>query len=207
MRLWTIQEIPFWDRLKSGRRLRANRCLVERGTGGWLQAIPAYDWLADRMDAMIGGRPSKMSLPLWAWQQCNNAANARPDLRSSGYLPRGTQGVRIEFEIDKGDVVLSDFELWHFVMNGHYIADNEEDCDAFDASVAKKWRYSGCWSGKLSSSHRRRIKASWEKIFDLDSVRDEKWHGPSGRDAAAIQATVWFIDIGMVRQVDEFTAR
>lgn len=169
--------------------------------------MPAYDWLADRMDAMIGGRPSPRALPLWVWQQWEGAIRARPDLRSAGHLPQGTKGVRIEIEIDEGAVVLSDFDLWHFVMNGHYIADNEEDSDAFDASVAKKWRYSGYWNADLPPRHRRRIRASWEKIFDLDSVRDADWHGPSGRDKATIQATVWSIDIGMVRRVDEFTSR
>ncbi len=207
MKLWTIQEIHFWNRLKSGRHVRANRRLVERGTGGALQAMPAYDWLADRMDAMIGSRPSPRALPLWAWQQWEGAARARPDLRSAGHLSQGTKGVRIEIEIDDGAVVLSDFDLWHLVMSGHYISDNEEECDAFDASVAKKWRHSGYWNANLPPYHRRRIRASWEKIFDLDSVRDENWFGSAGRDKATIQATVWSIDIGMVRRVDEFIAR
>jgi len=208
LRLWTIQEIPFWNRLKGGRRIRASRRLVERGTGGLLEAMPAYDWLANRMGSMIGDRPSSTALPLWAWQQYSGAARARPDLRSSGHLSRGTKGVRIEFEIDDGAVVLSDFEMWHFVLHGSYIADNEKECDAFDASVAKKWRWSGYWDDKMPARHRRRIKASWEKIFDIDRVwEDEAWLGPSGRDNAAIQATFWLIDIGMVRRVDEFTAR
>ncbi len=206
MRLWTIQEIPFWDRLKGG-RVRANRRLVERGTGGILKAMPAYDWLADRMEAMIGGRPSPSALPLWAWQQHDGAARAMPDLRSSGHLPRGTKGVRIEFEIDDDAVVLSDFGMWHFVLNGWYIADSEKDDDAFDASVAKKWRRS-CWGADLPARHRRRIEASWEKIFDIDCVwDDEGWCGPPGRDERDIQATFWSIEVGMVRRVDEFAAR
>ena len=207
LRLWTVQEIPFWNRLKSGRRLRANRQIVKRGTGGCLEAIPAYDWLATRMDAMIGGRPTPMALPLWAWQQWDGAAQARPDLRSVGHFPRGTRGVRIEMEIDDGAVVLSDFDLWHFVMNGHYIADSEKDDDAFYAKVPKKW-HAGCWNkASMPLRHRRRIEASWEKIFDLDRTWDEDWHGPCGREKQTIQATVWSIDIGMVRRVTEFTAR
>lgn len=208
MRLWTIQEVPFWDRLKGGRRIRANRQLVERGTGGLRNAMPSYDWLADRMEAMIGGRPSPSALPLWAWQQYDGAARARPDLRSSGHLPRGTRGVRVEFEIDEGAVVLSDFHDWHFVLNGWYISDSEDDGDAFDASVAKKWHRGGCWNqDNLPPRHRRRIEASWEKIFDIDRVRDEDWNGPCGRGKRDIQATFWSIDIGMVRRVDEFAAR
>lgn len=170
--------------------------------------MPAYDWLATRMEAMIGGRPSPRALPLWAWQQYDGAARPRPDLRSSGHLPRGTRGIRIEFEIDDSAVVLSDFMDWHFVLNGWYVSDSEEEDDAFDASVAKKWHSGGCWKPNFPPRHRRRIEASWEKIFDLDrACDDEDWRGPSGRDERDIQATFWSIDIGMVRRADEFTAR
>lgn len=207
MRLWIIQDVPFWNRLKSGRRLRANRRLVERGTGGFLEAMPAYDWLAARMETKIGGRPSPRALPLWAWQQYDGAARARPDLRSSSHLPHKTKGVRIELEIESSEVVLSDFNLWHFVMNGWYIADNERDSDAFDASIAKKWQCASYWNAEMPPRHQRRIEASWEKIFDLDRVLDKYWHGPSGRKKRCIQATIWSIDIGMVRRVDEFVSR
>lgn len=111
-------------------------------------------------------------------------------------------------EIDEDEVVLSDFDLWHFVMNGHYIADSEKDDEAFEASVAKKWQYARCWNADLPLRIRRRIEASWEKIFDFDCVwDDEDWHGSSGRDKRDIQATFWSINIGMVRRVDEFSAR
>jgi len=174
-----------------------------------LDVILAYDWLATRMEAMIGGRPPRSALPLWAWWQHDDAARPRPDLRSSGHLPRGTKGVRIEFEIDDSMVVLSDFEMWHFVLNGWYISDSKKDDDAFDASIAKKWRCGGCWNqSSLPPRHRRRIEASWEKIFDIDRVwADKDWHSSSGKDKRDIQATLWSIDVGMVRRVDEFTAR
>jgi len=170
-------------------------------------AMPAYDWLADRMEAMVRHRPHPLALPLWAWRQYDGAVHARPDLRSSGHLPRGAKGVRIEFEIDDDAVVLSDFEMWHFVLNGQYIADDKVDSDAFDASLAKKWRSLGCWNQDLPQRHRRRIEASWEKIFDLDRAWDEDWWGCIGRDERHVQATFWAIDIGMVRKVDKFVSR
>jgi hypothetical protein len=62
--------------------------------------------------------PSASAAPVWAWFQFGGAARVRPDLRRRAHLPPGTPGVRIELSVQENEVLLSDFELWHYVLNG-----------------------------------------------------------------------------------------
>lgn len=202
MKLWTIQHMPFWKRLEVAGRICADAELVK--TTGFCAVDKrmqhAYDWLAAQMDGKIG-RPTPDAMPLWAWLQWSGARR-RPDLRSAGHLSSGEEGVRIEFEIDDRDVVLSDFELWHFALNYGYIANSEEDDEAFDAELAKSGdRYA---VPLPDAAIHEKIVRSWDRIFDLEW--ENHYYHEAG-DERSIQATFWELDLQAVRQVKEFTAR
>jgi hypothetical protein len=55
----------------------------------------------------------------------------RPDLRTSGQAPRGEPGYLLKLDIDEESVLLSDFELWHYVLN-------EWDIQV-DGSTGRNW--------------------------------------------------------------------
>ena len=163
---------------------------------------PAFDWMARRMSQRLGPPPPN-GRPLWAWQVWS-AATARPDLRSSGHLPRGQRGARIGFVADPARVVLSDFEGWHYVLNHWYLPASSRDERLFAAQVRA--------AGLDHHTHRlipdRRlqshIEASWDRIFRI---------GPSGGRpsrhlaVASTQATFWSLPRASVRSIQWFTAR
>ncbi|MEO1087874.1 MAG: DUF3841 domain-containing protein, partial [Acidobacteriota bacterium] len=107
MKLWTIQTEPAWEFLTRHGYLRCSRSQADG------DLLPAYDWMAEQMRSRIGPPPSsKTTVPLWAWYQFDGIHRRRPDLRTSGFLPPGERGYRIEFTVDDDCVLLSDFELW-----------------------------------------------------------------------------------------------
>ena len=59
--------------------------------------LDAYRWMTKQMEHRIESESETMSLPLWAWYQWDGIERRKPDLRSSGHLPKGQRGVRIEF--------------------------------------------------------------------------------------------------------------
>jgi len=103
------------------------------------------------------------------------------------HLPSGETGVRIELEIDATRILQSDFELWHYVMNGWYLPESLADERAFDARP-----------------DRRRIEPSWRRIFDLARCH-RRYSGP--RAGRSIQGTTWELRPGDVRGAGAFTAR
>ena len=85
---------------------------------------------------------------------------------------------RIGEKPDK-DVLLSDEENWHLVLNDSYIADSEEDFDNF-------------------YNHPSEIEKelSWEKIFDV-SPFENGW----SRKGMFVQATFWELSLSEVVRV------
>jgi hypothetical protein len=183
--LWTVQPKEAWEALqKEG---------VLRGAGR--RAIPefrrAYRWMMEQMGERIPAY--SRGYPVWAWYY------PKPDLRYSGLLPLGTRGVRIEFCVLADRVLLSDFEAWHSVLNGSYLALNEQEDKAFERLLP----------GPLNSYDdlpfdlQERIEKSWERVFDFESLRASDYASLS----RYVQAVIKEIRLEDVRQITPFTAR
>jgi hypothetical protein len=181
MRAWTIQSTEVWTALSSGKTWRA---FDDAAEPSW---EPAYRWMARAMRHRLGAPDARHQMPIWVWCHWRGATRARPDLRACGHLPPGTPGVRIELELDESRLLRSDFELWHYVMNGWYLPSSLADEREFD-----------------ERPDRRRIKSSWQRIFDLG------WHDrryTAGRNAKSIQGVTWELRPDDVRGATNFVAR
>lgn len=198
MILWTIQPLAVWKALRSKGQFQAREVFVDR------HFRPAYRWMRDQMRMRLGPPPSSNSFPLWAWYQWQGASKKRPDLRFSGHLPSGETGVLIEFFAETGEVLLSDFELWHYALNYLYLPSSSGDEAQFDSVLAS---FAANTPSEVANRHRafhQDVRKSWERIFDI------RW---SRRDIASsftrktIQATLWRLDRKQVRKWATFKAR
>ncbi|MEZ5672958.1 MAG: DUF3841 domain-containing protein [Thiotrichaceae bacterium] len=188
MKLWTIQPSPWFEKLLAEGSLSGERKYIDRGF------LPGYAWMVASMERLIGGRPNPDAFPIWAWYQYMDSSQKRPDLRRRGHLPAGTEGVLIEIEKAENEVLLSDFELWHFPLSFHsYIADSEEDDEAFEKLIIQDLK-----AGK------NLIEKSWEKVLDMDYCTP---YAASSREEKRIQATFWTIKKEEIIRVKRFIAR
>lgn len=194
MILWTIQNWEIWEVFQSSGVLRQEPQFVP------IHFVDAYRWMADKMEKHIGPAPASGQFPVWAWYQ-TGFGKRRPDLREGGWLPKGQRGVRIEFEVPGSKVLLSDFVLWHYVLNGGYLAQSEEDYYAFAKVVDQFRQKKGC---PLPLRLSRKIEQSWDRVLDLEWFDEFMTDEP---DHKMIQATLWELRIEAVLRVTEFTAR
>src|ERR1051325_1055844 len=146
MILWTIQTESAWQKAQKCGTLRAD------GRRQWRSFRRAYRWMQSEMSRRIGPPPSGVRYPIWAWLQYESVQKLRPDLRRAGHLPAGSQGVLIEFHASEGAFLLSDFDLWHYVLNRWYLP-------RITSEVI------GVESTQLVSECR--LTRSWEAIFDI----------------------------------------
>lgn len=130
--------------------------------------------------------------PLWAWYRYNGKACPRPDLRRSLHLPRGERGIMLTLLVPTTQVLLSQFEIWHYPLNGWHLSDSEYE----EAELLAAQR-SGQDTWPL-------INASWERIFDLEFGSVAAW-GP--HDERRVQACLPHIRAEWVQEVRHFTAR
>ncbi len=197
MQLWTVQPIEWYEELLKNGIIYGNKNFVEE------DFLEPYHWLMNKMDEKTGKRPFSECYPVWAWFQYNDSKRRKPDLRSSAFLPKGTKGVRIEINKSEKDILLSDFSLWHHVLNYWQISDNEKESEEFDR-LLKFNNIRFIDKEKYTPEIKRKVEKSWDKILDMDYVPE---YSAKPFEKKSIQATFWSLSFDEIVKVEEFTAR
>jgi small-conductance mechanosensitive channel len=194
MKLWTIQPIEVWELLQQQGFYRGAKEYV------YEDFLSSYDWLIGEMEKRLGQRPEQESYPVWAWKHWNGLY-VRPDLRFSGHLEKGTRGVRLEIDIPDEQVVLSEFGKWHYVLNYWYLAETDQDWEAFNKEINKRGLNYFRQKPLPDPYYHQKIVDSWQRIFDIEPKNEDE------RRDLSIQATFWELKLEQVRKVDFFIAR
>lgn len=192
MRLWTIQPETLYEKLQSEKIFHCvpehSELITEFGFG------PAYDWMAEQMCERIGPPPRGVQYPIWAWHTIE-WKHAKPDLRRSEFRGYKTPQVCLDIEVPDKEVLLSNEDMWHMVLNDGYYGDA---CSDEDYEAEEKWLDS------LTTQEQIAVKRqSWKKIFDVFPARESEWdcHGKY------IQATFWSLRLDQVKGVRHFAVK
>lgn len=126
----------------------------------------AYDWMADQMTKRVGPPPSPdIKYPIWGWQQVGSYKKEHhPNYNDCG--GDEDEFVFITANIPNEQVLLSDFMMWHHVLNHCCIPRTKKE----------------------ETDNEKRIIKSWELIFDLNT---QHWSANKIRRNRWIQATFW----------------
>ncbi|KPI56941.1 hypothetical protein IM33_02680 [Clostridioides difficile] len=162
MKFYTIQILEFWNNNKNNKYLLNNYSLILEDF-----EIP-YKWMYSQMIERIPKFDNSM---IWVWPK-------RPDLRCSGYLERGSKGVLLELEINKENVLLWDFDLWHLPL--------------MDITV------------EIYEDEQIEKMVSWQRIFDLELC--SKLNEVNIEDLT-LQGVTSKVPLSNVRLIKEFIAK
>lgn len=139
----------------------------------------SYKWLTSQLNLKIEN-PNNRLCPMWGWFQYGE--KIEPTTKEYDLLEKGTIGYKFTLEIPDNEVVLSDFDLWHFVLNNWPIFEDENKYDE-DLELSTK-----------------EIEKTWNFIFDLN-------FGDQSSDEKYIQANFWEIKPEYVISIEKFKAR
>ena len=117
MRVWTIQPVSLFETLQQQKVLHSD--FNQSQYHDYDDFIQAYAWLADQMTKLIGPAPAGVKVPFWAWHTVD-WKHRKVDLRTTLFRIYPDPMVCLELEVDDEQVLLSDFENWHFVLNNWY---------------------------------------------------------------------------------------
>lgn len=96
--------------------------------------------------------------------------------------------VCIELDIPEHQVLLSDFESWHFVLNNWYYS---------DVTNEKEWRDKNRLFEGMTPKRQRFVKEqSWQRIFNVTPR-----HGEWTKNGESVQACFWYIGKKQIRKV------
>lgn len=204
MRLWTLQHENVLHIVREKGVFRADGRRCDRNF------LESYAWLRQEVRKRVSGATGRPLI--WAWRQ------PKPDLRHSGHLIKGTPGVRIELEIPDERVLLSDFDGWHFRLSSSYLPDSAADMESWHEQDRLRLRALQKENPNITVAELNRridepvmdvIEASWERMFDLDLMREAFCNDEmvSADYEQHIQAVFEYFTEDEIRKVTRFTAR
>jgi hypothetical protein len=158
--------------------------------------LDSYAWMVEQMKQRIGPPVEDAIHPLWAWYR---DYGGRRTAHTSGWrMERGNKLYRLTFEANDADVLLSNFGDWHTVLNSCYLGISIEDYDQFEAEFEDR-----ALSRERAAKKEDVMKASWERIFDLNLVK--VFNGKTQK-AECIQACLWKIELSQVTKVQPYVS-
>lgn len=139
----------------------------------------AYEWLSRQMSKRIGPAPKGVHYPMWAWFKKDGKVGL-PDLRKNRHQGwKGQNMYLLTFEVPERLVLLSDFDLWHYVLMGFMVPLTPEE----------------------RSSQVIDVEETWTRIFDLGNVNE---FNSLGEDT---QASLWEFKKEWLVGVKRFVSR
>jgi hypothetical protein len=204
MLLFTVQPRFVYDQLQRGEpfyaepRKQSDHWLNEGGQS----TLPAYDWLCEQMEQRGLTRPASDVYPVWAWFQWAGPARRCPDLRNSQLKAwaKTERQVLMTLEVPDNEVLLHDYEAWHFALNYWHLArpragaNFERRCQALGLSPYRQ-------KPLPDQALHAELVRSWQAILDLRAARavlDTKVKDQ------IVQATFWRIEPPQLRRAVEF---
>ena len=132
----------------------------------------AYEWMRRQMHKRIPGY--RGSSIWWSWYRIDGITAKKPDLRNRALWHWGTQGeewTRLELDVPSYEVLLSDVDLWPFVLNNWYLAYNEEESERWYKAYPDPKPCS-----QYASSTQSLLEKSWDRIFKFETASfDPDW--------------------------------
>lgn len=200
MKLYTFQPNFIWETIQKDGYFHPfdlfekNESLKEDFTHHWGFA-QSYQWLREQMIKKNISYKNNNSHLIWTWYQWFGDKK-KPDKRYASVFNFYEEPfVMLELEVDENRVCLTDYDLWHYVLNYWYI-ESEEISENF----SQKFNF---YKQKPLKNKKARntLEKSWEKIFDLE---ESKKFMEIDKSQQVIQATLFELFLEDVKKVHYF---
>ena len=176
MLLWSIQHLGAYEELLKTGTLRANEEYMICPD----VFLKPYEWIAAQMNKRIGPPPKGVRFPIWAFYQWEGQRK-RLDMRTHRRWGKaGTPIVLLTIDVPDELVLLSNFDMWHCVLNQSLCPIAEED--------------------DIEEPTQEEIENSWNNIFSIDADAPY-WDTPK-----TTQATFWELRREWVIKAEHFVS-
>lgn len=154
---WTLLERSTWQLLEAEGVLT---CPIDKANDDPIFQ-DAYGWMKDSMASAGILAPEPDLSPWWCWVR-SGENHPEPYIEDAEGLH---DPVVLQLSVPAEQIVLSCFDLWHFVLNKCYVWASELDEQDFDRAMENAEEGSSA-----ALQLQRRMEGSWSAIFELDQT-------------------------------------
>lgn len=193
MELVTFQTLAAYESLINNGYLIADEKYINVKKYG-----AAYDWIVSKMHER--NIPETEKYPLWAWYKCGKFKCPTKNTMLGYFGAEQEVVVKIVFEKNDNEVLLTDYKLYHFLLTNAYLPSNLEDLNAFNKFKEEKGvtdedllayirrdKFSEYRTDNAFNEINRLIHKSYDKVLNLTFDH--------------IQGCVWNIKLNEVKSV------
>lgn len=199
MILYSTQDLSICESIMDGNTHRALRPFVTKDPeiDEWFDR--SYSWMREKMIERIGPAPAQDVYPTWAFYQWWGSDKKKPDLRyrSARMFAERRTCALMTLEIPDDQVLLSDYDGFHFPLNSWYLGDETRGDEIHKFVCENKFHSFEDYPLILQQE----IKDSWNQIFDLDCVPPLLEFDKKDQ---VIQATFWEIKPEYLKEAIRF---
>jgi hypothetical protein len=174
---WTVMERSTWQLLEAHGSLS---CPAEKAEDD-PSFQTAYEWMKSAMASAGLSAPAESLTPWWCWVR--HGADSPMPYRED--LDGLEDPLVLQLSVPSNLVVISCFDLWHFVLNRIYVPDSVEDEAQFDLDIAATEPGSDA-----AVALEARLQKSWSAIFELDQTKVDL----GTFETKSIQGCFWTLD-------------
>lgn len=195
MRLWSIQTEEVYNKLMQNGEVIAQINKSDTLEYGKCQEFTdAYKWLIDQMEKRGIRKPNGYETPWWAWYKINGENKLTSEIE---YLCTPDMKFKLlELEVPDKDVLLSDYNKWHYVINKWWLD---------DSTCEKEWDENMDWFDTLPYCERYKVmECSWQKIFNIEKKTvGDNWD----TNGLYVQAVFWRLKKEYVKNVTDIIGK
>jgi len=178
MVLWTIRSSIELRAFESTETLLTDDSFIDK------DYIGSYDWMANKLLDKVSKPSNHIKYPIWLWKCWDKERSCRPDLRVR-WGKKSEELVLLKVNIPDSLVLLSEYHLWHYVLNKWYLPKDIKDYKNYTNLSFSNKNFT-----QLSNKEKKIIIDSWNNIFNWNTL-DKTFHGNSL--GSSIQAVCWEI--------------
>lgn len=132
----------------------------------------AFEWLKNEMIKQKIGNPKHEMLWAWEYNTPENIKKCEDVIANQiEYYHNQNGGIILTLNKKDNEVLLSDYELWHYPLNYWRIPQSNEDANEWE-ELTKKDEYN-FYQNKPLQIHNELITETWKAVFCLDKQNNQ----------------------------------
>ncbi|MDO5293121.1 MAG: DUF3841 domain-containing protein [bacterium] len=191
MKVWTIQPVEVMNSIHDKGYFACDRRKASFNDIESFQS--AYFWMVKKMDEKGIIHPAGLEFPIWCWHT-RNGKHKKPDLRNAAYAERGRKCVCLELEVPDQEILLSNYDTWHIVLNQWWFNDSNTEEEYYE--------HEKLFETLDENTKKAVMEESWDKIFNITSKEDR-----TTINCEYVQGVFWVLKKEYIKKVQEFVAR